>query len=171
MRPFLICILFSALGLMSCSSQKHLEEDPPFTVEDPIVQYWVGGREESGSGMLFQARWSPLDPSSIHVDSLFFRGRVLKLEVEDSETGFRLIASRTYKKVEKPDIIMHADPMQEVGNQPPMPLSSGDVFPFELEPDEAVISYIRKSDGKRFYTKIKGISEKADKIFPTRPEN
>jgi hypothetical protein len=170
MKVYIGTILF-ILGLMSCSSQKSLESHPPFTVERPTVQYWQGGREESGSGMRFRARWNPKDPSSVEVDSLFFRGRVYKLEVSDSETGFLLEASRTETPLEKADMIMHADSTREIGNQPPKPLPAALSFPFELKPDEAVISYILKADGQKYYTKITGIAEKASRIYPGRPQH
>ena len=157
------------LGLMSCSSQKKLTTSPPFTVERPTVEYWVGGREESGSGMRFQARWNPVDPASIEVDSLFFRGKSYKLQVADTETGFLLTASRGTGRLEKPDIIMHADSTREVGNQPPKLPSPPGEFPFDLKPDEAVISYIERGEGKTYYTKITGVVEKSSRIYPGRP--
>jgi len=170
MKAFFGTVLL-VLGLMSCSSQKPLESQPPFSVEGPTVQYWEGGREESGFGMKFRARWNPKDPSAIKVDSLFFRGQVYKLEVADSETGFILQASRTENPLEKPDIIMHADSTREIGNQPPKPLPSPEVFPFDLQPDEAVISYIHKAEGQKYYTKITGIVEKPARIYPGRPKH
>ena len=156
---------------MSCSSQKTLESQPPFSVQRPTVQYWEGGREESGFGMKFRARWNPEDPSAIQVDSLFFRGNRYKLEVTDSETGFILQASRSKSPLEKPDIIMHADSTREIGNQPPKLLPSPEVSPFDLQPDEAVISYILKAEGKIYYAKITGIVDKPSRIYPGRPEH
>ncbi len=165
----LAAVFFFTIGLMSCSSQKSLEKDPPFTVERPTVQYWTGGREESGHGMEFQARFNPVDPAAMGVDSLYFRGHILGLEVSETETGFLLKASYAQSGWEKPDMIMDADSIRQVGNQPPMPLPPMP-FPFELEPDEAVISYHLKADpGKKYYTKIGGVVELAPRIFPGRP--
>ena len=170
MKVYIGTILF-VLGLMSCSSQKSLQSNPPFSVERPTVQYWQGGREESGSGIRFRARWNPIDPSSIEIDSLFFRGRIYKLEVSDSETGFIIEASRTETPLGKADIIMHADSTREIGNQPPKPLPSARDFPFELQADEAVISYFLKGDSQKYYTKITGVVEKASRIYPGRPQH
>ncbi|MEJ2583934.1 MAG: hypothetical protein P8Z38_02465 [Robiginitalea sp.] len=170
MKAFAGTFLF-VLGLMSCSSQKTFENSPPFSVERPTVQYWEGGRAQSGFGMEFRARWNPEDPSSIQIDSLFFRGKVYKLEVTESETGFILQASRAHIPLEKPDITMHADSTKEIGNQPPGPLPSLRQFPFELKPDEAVISYILKADRRKYYTKITGVVEKASRIYPGRPQH
>ena len=170
MKAFFGTVLL-ILGLMSCSSQKTIETQPPFSVERPTVQYWEGGREESGYGMQFRARWNPVDPSAIQVDSLFFRGGIYKLEVTDSETGFILQASRSESPRDKPDIIMHADSTREIGNQPPKPLPSPEAFPFNLKPDEAVISYMLGAEGKKYYAKITGIVEKPSRIYPGRPKH
>ena len=168
MRGYNLGILIAAVGIMSCSSQKSLESNPPFTVDSPFVEYWTGGREESGTGMRFQARWTPVDPSAIDVDSLFFRGRMLKLKVTDTETGFLLTASYRQHPSDKPDYVMHADSLKEVGNQPPMPLPDLRQFPFELEKDEAVISYLDKRDGEKYYARISGVLEKSPQVNPRR---
>jgi hypothetical protein len=170
MRALLITLFVSSLGFMSCSSQKSLQGNPPFTVERPTVQYWSGGREESGTGMRFEARWNPRDPSAVRVDSLFFRGRILKLEVRDTETGFLLVGSHATPGVSKPDYIMHADSTMEVGNQPPQPLPPLKNFPFDLNPDEAVLSYFVEGDAEKQYTKISGVREKQSRDYPGRQE-
>ena len=171
MRAINLGFLLAAIGVMSCSSQKSLESDPPFTVARPVVEYWAGGREPGGSGMRFEARWNPRDPSAITVDSLFFRGRVMKAEVVDSETGFLLKASYTDSPLEKPDYIMHADSLREVGNQPPAPLPALREFPFELQADEAVVSYTDHTDGKKHYARIGGVVEKSPRIYPGRTKH
>ena len=90
---FYFGLLLTFIGLMSCSSQPKIQTEAPFTVERPTVEYWVGGREESGTQMRFEARWNPIDPSSITLDSLYFRGRVMKAESQESETGFTITAT------------------------------------------------------------------------------
>ena len=168
MRALLITLIISSLGFMSCSSQKSLEPDPPFTVERATVQYWTGGREESGNGMEFRARWNPRDPSAIQVDSLFFRGHMLKLEVSETETGFLLVADQSQSRMDKPDYIMHADSTREVGNQPPKNFPELKSFPFDLKPDEAVVSYLILPEGKKYYTRISGVRDKPSKTYPGR---
>ena len=48
MKAFFGTVLL-ILGLMSCSSQRTLESQPPFSVERPTVQYWEGAVDVSGS--------------------------------------------------------------------------------------------------------------------------
>lgn len=170
MRAYVICTLLATTGIMSCSSQKSLESNPPFTVIQPVVEYWSGGREESGYGMRFEARWNPADPSAVAVDSLFFRGRMLKLQVTDTETGFLLTGNHTQPRPDKADYIMHGDSLKEVGNQPPLPLPSDRAFPFDLKEDEAVISYRIKGDGRKYYTRISGVREKRSRINPGKQQ-
>jgi len=171
MRPsFYFGLLLSFIGLMSCSSQPKIQTEAPFTVERPTVEYWVGGREESGTQMRFEARWNPIDPSSITLDSLYFRGRVMKAESQESETGFTITATFIENKP-KPDIIMHADGRREVGNQPPKSLTPGKAFPFDLGTDEAVISYFEGEAPDKRYYKISGVAEKQGRISPGRTKN
>jgi hypothetical protein len=131
----------------------------------------MGGREESGTEMRFQARWNPIDPSAITPDSLYFRGRVLKLEQKESETGFLITGTYTESGFGKSDYIMHADSLQEIGNQPRGFLTSASHFPFELKADEAIISYREKSSVKQRYYKIRGVVEKQGRISSDRTKN
>ncbi len=169
-RHTAIFIVLTAAGLAGCASQQRFQEEPPFTVSEQQVRPWTGGRAESGSGMRLSMRWNPHDPEAYRPDSLYFRGRVLSPVIEDSETGMLLTASYELVAPEKPDMVMHADPKEEVGNQPPAPLPDGKAFPFALEPDEAVLSYVRLSDGTRYYYKITGIAQKPVRAYPSRPQ-
>jgi len=128
---FYFGVLLSFMGLMSCSSQPKIQSEAPFTVERPTVEYWEGGREESGTEMRFEARWNPIDPSSITLDSLYFRGRVMKAASKETETGFTITAIFIENKPDT-DMIMHADGRREVGSQPPKPLTPDKTFPFDL---------------------------------------
>ena len=167
---FYFGLLLSFMGLMSCSSQPKIQTEAPFTVERPTVEYWVGGREESGTQMRFEARWNPIDPSSITLDSLYFRGRVMKAESQETETGFTITATFIENKPES-DMIMHADGRREVGNQPPKPLTPRKTFPFDLAMDEAVLSYFDGKASAKQYYKISGVIEKQGRISPGRTKN
>ena len=171
MKKTIYILFIGLLGIAACTSQKSLVSEPPFTVDSPSLQYWSGGMERSGRGMNFAARWNPFDPEAIVVDSLFVRGRIMKLEVLETETGFKLEASYKDAQTGPTDIIMHADSTKEVGNQLPRPLPDIRKFPFKLKPDEAVMSYLVKSDGKKYYYKIRGVKEKPTTLYPGRQKN
>lgn len=171
MRKHLYILFVGLLGIAACTSQKALVSEPPFSVDRPSLQYWSGGMERSGRGLNFSARWNPYDPEAIAVDSLYLRGRMMKLQVVETETGFKLEASYRDTPAEPTDIIMHADSTKEVGNQLPRPLPNTRKFPFKLDPDEAVMSYVFQSDGKKYFYKIEGIKEKPTTLYPGKQKN
>ena len=170
MRPLTYAALLTVFGFAGCASQKQFEENPPFVVSDPMVQIIAAGREESGGVMTeISFRWTAETPLEIEPDSLYFRGRVLRPVLTDTETGVVLSARYPSVGLERPDLTMHADSLREVGNQPPAPLPDGHRFPFELKRDEAVLSYRMKAEpGRRFY-RITGIVEKPGRAMPARP--
>ena len=159
------------IGLMSCASQNTFQTDPPFSISEAKAQNWAAGREEGGAGTKLSMRWNPYEPGAYTADTLYFRGRALVPEVEDTETGMKLVASYRHLQRKDTDMVMSADSIQEVGNQPPMPLEGMDTIPFELKGDEAVLVYSRVSDGQRFYYKIEGIKQMPARTYPSRPQN
>jgi len=159
----MVVILF---GMSGCSSQKKLVEQAPFSVEKPTCTPFDGGVEASGSGFILQLPISMQTDEEITFEKVFFRGHILDPEWI-TEDGKRFLQCRYLRKsMEKPDIIMHDDPMMEVGNQPPGAIIEKEEFPFELKPEEAVIAYQHK--GKTVYTKISSIKDKSPLIFPGR---
>jgi hypothetical protein len=170
MKSFTYAALLTAFGFAGCASQKQFEENPPFVVSDPTVQMMAAGREESGGVMTeVSFRWTPAERMGIEIDSLYFRGRVLKPILTDTETGMVLSARYPSVSLEKPDLTMHADSLREVGNQPPAPLPGRHPFPFELKRDEAVLSYRIKAEPGRWFYRITGIVEKPGRALPARP--
>lgn len=148
----MFALLFSLSG---CSSQKKLVDNPPFEMGDATCQRWVGGRAESGSGILLNIPVNEAMPGNTQLQQAFFRGMVADLKMEEKEGQMVATANFLNKQEEKPDMVMHADPKKEVGNKPP---KLKDEFPFELEADECVVSY--SEGGKTKYVKINGIKEK-----------
>lgn len=164
----LIVTIFSLYG---CSSQKKFAIAPPFSINNPSYQQYAGGREESGTGFILQFPVDLEDGNEIEFLEVFFRGNVLKAELEEQGENLRIICNhRDADEAEKPDIIMHSDPKKEVGNQPPGSISKKNKdFPFELKKDEAVISYKNiagdPKKSKITYFKITGIKTKPSLIY------
>lgn len=169
MRTKAFAALLATLGAAGCASQKQFEENPPFVVSDPTVQIVAAGKEEGGVLTELSFRFTAADPQKIEPDSLYFRGRVLKPSLTDTETGVVMSARYAEVGLIKPDLTMHADSLREVGNQPPAPLPDTRPFPFELKRDEAVLSYRLKAEPGRRYYRISGIVEKPARIMPSRP--
>ena len=166
MKQMMATLIVLTLGLSGCSSQKKLSEEAPFVVKDAVCQTWVGGREESGKGMEVRLDLSSISEDQVELHQLFFRGRVADITISTSEKG--TMATCNFIEQEK-QISMHSDPMKEVGNQPPRMKSAEEKkFPFELGPDEAVISY-REGDHVRYY-KITGVVEKPGRAYLGREQ-
>ena len=154
------------LGMLtSCSSQKSLQGSAPFEIGSGYCQESYGGRAASGSEMLVKIPVANLD--GYRVNSIFFRGQQAYVKVLDEDGQKYIVANLKAKKAKAPkDMIAHADPKQEVGNTPNTKSSVVD-FPFELNYDEAVLSYY-KGDVIN-YVKVTGIKHKQAIMYPSKP--
>lgn len=156
-----LLVLFS---FSNCANGKKLQEDAPVAIDVEQAYYttWTGGVRTAGSGYNL---FIPLKPNSqIQLDSAFFRGRKAVIEKVDSEAG--LFVAR-FKNPSKKDIIMHADPKEEYGNEPPVILEK---LPFELEEDEAVVKYSK--NGNSNYFRIKEVKKKeSGEVKIKNPQN
>lgn len=163
-----IIIVVLCFGLTSCSSQKTLQPDAPFEIGKATVQEWLGGREESGTGYLVSVPVS-LITKEVRFQELYYKGQIVQVTTENKEEGF-LVQANFVNAPNKSDLVMHSDSLKEVGNQPP-PIrgKSTPDFPFELTPNEAVLSYVVKNRVK--YVKISGVKEKPALIYSTKPKN
>ena len=173
MKKTAIILTSFIFGLFGCNSQKKLASDVPFTIEKPSCQQYAAGREEGGTGFVLRIPIATMATADLSFMEVYFRGHVLPSEMVKEATGMVLLCEfknpATYKK---PDIIMHADTKQEIGNQPPMMITKkGKEFPFKLAPDEAVISFVEKDSNKVTYYKISGIKDKEPQMYLTRPKN
>lgn len=166
MKYLMSALLIFTLGLSGCSSQKKLTDVAPFEIKEAVCQTWVGGREESGSGMEVKIALEGISEADVDLNQLYFRGRVGDVSLFTTEQGKTAIC--TFTDQEK-DISMHSDPTKEVGNQPPRIRSAEEIeFPFELEQDEAVISYME--GGRMRYFKITGVVEKPGRAYLGREQ-
>ncbi|MGJ8731889.1 MAG: hypothetical protein ACSHW4_02055 [Cellulophaga sp.] len=164
MKNSIFSILLVLGMLSSCSSQKNLVDSAPFEIGTAYCQDWYGGKEESGAGVEVKIPVANLD--GYRVNSLFFRGQQSYVKIQDEEGQKFVVATMLAKKAMPPkDMVMHADPKEEVGNSPATKELQKD-FPFELAYDEAVLSYY-KGDVIN-YVKITGIKHKQALIYPTR---
>lgn len=155
MKILIGTILVMTFSLSGCSSQKKLVKNPPFEMGQAMCQSWVGGRPEGGSGIKLEVPISNLPSEASMMQKAYFRGKIANLKLEDREEGKIAIANFMNESAKKADIIMHADSREEVGNQPP---KLKEEFPFELSPDQCVVSYL---DGDKVkYFKIEGVKEK-----------
>ncbi|MGY8914440.1 MAG: hypothetical protein ACKVJF_05065 [Flavobacteriales bacterium] len=168
MKSIKINILILCIGLTSCSSQKKLQTEVPFDIGMATVQEWMGGKEESGTGYLVTVPILTIT-KDVSFQEIYYHGQVAQVTADTNGEGF-MVKGNFVRASHKSDLIMHADSKKEVGNQPPS-MQEGPIkdFPFDLEPEEAVLSYIVKNRVK--YVKISGIKEKTPLIYSSKPKN
>lgn len=160
MKTITYMIIVLALSFSGCSSQKKMVTEPPFTLGEATCERWVGGRAETGSGMLLEIPILSENLDAMKLQQAYFRGMIADITMENGDKGWVAKANFRKQNAEKPDMVMHSDGKQEVGNQPP---KLQDKFPFELENNECVISFL-VGESLKFY-KVEGIKELQQKIY------
>lgn len=147
MRHWIYSLSIILVSLTSCSSQKKLVTEAPFSVNGPSCQTWVGGSADSGSGITLTLPVGIGTSADLAFTEVFFRGQVTEASFE--KTNDKTIATCKYDKTSTEKIEM----------------------PFELKQDEAVIGYTENGSKKTKYTKISGVKEKQPLIYPSQPKN
>jgi hypothetical protein len=159
---FLILMLSILASFSQCSSANNLQKNAPLELTQVYFQKWIAGVEGGGSGLNI---FIPVTDNSIILDSVYFRGKVAKLELKQQDSMFyvgRFISDFNTKK----DFIMSNEPYAEYGNE--MPKTSIRI-PFELKDDACVISYKKGKTTK--YFKVVNIIEKDLIPYPSAPPN
>jgi len=150
----LLILPISILVIMSftqCSSAQ-FDKKAPATITASFFQDWVGGRPGS-KGTLVTIKLNAPN-KKMAFDSLYFKGKAVKIESNNIKN--ELILTGNFMVLTKPnDMVVHADPKEEFGNTPP---KLGVKIPFELEEDQAVISYSIRN--KTRYFKIENIKKR-----------
>ena len=143
------------MSFTQCSSAQ-LDKKVPVTITEAFYQDWVGGRPGS-KGTLVSIKLHNPD-TKMTFDSIYFNNKAVKLQSNLIKNELTLKGN--FMVITKPnDMIMHADSTKEFGNTAPKLASK---VPFELEKDEAVISYMI-NDKKRYF-KVENI-KKAKTLF------
>lgn len=155
------CILCLVIG---CSTQYGLRSSAPFKIGKTSCSLLEKGVNEDQD---FDLTLELLPPANkeITFNNIFFRNKVLSVDLVKVD-GINVLEAeyRQDQELSKSDLIMHADPLKEVGNQPPGKINSKKAkYPFKLKESEAVISYSYiTSDSKSsdlYYYKVSGIKE------------
>lgn len=155
----LFMLLYACAGGKSNNSNYIIEQHPPFTFGDVFYQDWVAGIKEGGSGTNLHVSFASFTEDVVILD-IFFRNKIVKAQrspqYRNSYVGY-------FKNEMQPDVIMDIDPAKEAQNTPPI------VFPFDLNHDEAVLSYLHGDQIK--YVKITEIRREEMLAYPsTKPK-
>ncbi len=142
--------IIAAMSFANCANGKQLQEKPPLNLQQTYYTTWVGGTKGAGSGLNLFIPVIPAQDAEIELDSVYFRGKSAELQTKPEDGNLYIAYFKTSDNSRKaPDLVMSSDPNEEYGNQPPEIIGN---FPFNLEHNEAVISF--RKNGKRDYYKI-----------------
>ena len=157
-----IGIIILSIFLSSCGGSKTdnskytLTENPPFSIEEVFSQKWMAGVKEGGSGTNIYITLKNLEPGTL-INEIYFRNK--KTTAEEKNT----LIFVGYFKNDQQDIIMDSDATKEANNTPPQK------SPFQLEENEAVLSYTYK--GIVYYYRIFNIEKKEVIAYPSSNPN
>ena len=161
-------LLFSLTAILpliffaSCSSTKTLtlQDEAPVDIYEYYYQTWVAGAPGGGSSINFSLALNSV-PNDIILKDLYFMSMKTSLDQgQQAPTVFTGIFKTTVNQPN--DITMDADPKKEYGNEAPD--IKKEVIPFDLNNDEAVISYMK--DGKEYYYKLIHVEERPTRMAP-----
>lgn len=140
---FMACI-FTLVLFSSCMSNKGLQDRAPAQFNEVYYTY-------DSNGIELNIPVSSIQNEQISLDAVYFHGMKSNLEKSESQPNLYVANFRMGSK----DMVMHEDPKEEYGNQPPqMPEES----PFSIDKDEAILVFTQ--DDKIKYYMLTGIVEK-----------
>jgi len=163
MKLFKITLTILLLVAFSCcSSRKEISTQLPYEVESIYFQKWIGGQEQTGSGINFYITFKNPLPQNTKLEKLYFQNKEGVFEPE-SDLNY---VGRIFSKPQNQDLIMDGDSQKEYSNQAPEITKPK----FELQSNEAVLEF--RTSNKIDYFKVVGIKEKELLAYPsTRPRN
>jgi hypothetical protein len=150
----IFAILITILLHSECASAK-IEKNPPFTITSAIYNNWFGS-QPGNRGINVTITHTYLYP--VKFDSIYFSKKITNLESTKTKEKKMIIAN--FVSSVRPDIILDVNSSKEINNPAPRIKK----FPFELNQNEAIISYILK--GKTKYFKVKSIKKGKSVFYP-----
>lgn len=155
---FLIVMLILMASFSQCSIAQKLQKTAPTQFGDVYCQKWVAGVRGGGSGLNL---FIPVGDSSVQLDSAYFRGKPIKLEVRETTKGLLYVGRFKTDLNSQKDLILSSDPNQEYANK--LPTIEVNI-PFELKDDECVVTY-KQGDKTRYY-KISKVKQQEPLNYP-----
>lgn len=162
---FSITLLFLSTSVTKCSSAQKLESVPPLDFGEVYYQKRAQAVRDLESSLTIFIPIKGELKNNIELDSVYFKSRSAKLMTTD-KTPNVYYGRFVIKPKMAEDIILSSDMSEEQQNKVIM---DNPKIPFELLPNQCVISY--QQDGKTKYFKISNIKEKRLKDVPMAPNN
>lgn len=152
----IIMLSFSNCGNSKTQVETYtFEQYPPFTIGEVYSQEWVAGVRGGGSGTNLHITFNKLI-EDILIKDIYFQKQIVKSQ---RSTKYKYQYIGYFKSEMNRDIIMDINPINEAQNTPLK------YFPFKLEDNEAVISYLYKEE--IHYFMIVKIKRKPMLNYPT----
>ena len=157
----LIALSLLTLSMSQCkSTNKALEENTPFNIQEAYFQSWIAGVEGGGSGINVFIPVTNLE-EGVSLEFIYFRNNKAKLEVKPQNTSLYIGYFLTEGNTRKADMIMSGNGLDEYGNE--VPKVQKDI-PFELKANEAIIEYNHNGEVK--YMKV-NLEERESVAYPS----
>lgn len=159
---FFLTLFFIVIVVSHCSSAQKLQTSLPLKIGDVYYQNWISGVNQGGSGTNIYIQITS-NTKQIELDSVYFQGKVAKLEVTN-----KILAIGRFKSNinSKKDIVMSNEPYAEYGNKVPTLTKK---TPFDLKENQCIISY--KEGNKIKYFMIDNVRKKELLPYPSAPNN
>lgn len=143
-------IALLSIALFGCGASKlKAQNEHPFKVLEATYVNNIGEQSDTAKTTIKIS----IDNKEIQLDSVYFRNHKASLKHKESNENSLFMGSFTTSTTLH-DYILHRDSQQEFGNKPPMAKAK---LPFELNGNEAVVSYFYKD--KINYCKILEVKE------------
>ena len=158
----LFLMLFMISNFSQCRSLQKIEKELPIEIGEVYYQHWIAGVKGGGSGdNLFIPVVS--NKNNIILDSVYFKGKQVKLELKNNSMYVGRFASKINRKQ---DIILSNEPYAEYGNPvPEVPKK----IPFDLRESECIVTF-QEGNETRYY-KISNITKRESEKHPHTPLN
>ncbi len=166
--PFIFFIIFFStlvfVGFSQCNTpKKAMKITKTITLQERnatqvYYQHWVAGVQGGGSGVNLVISKKVLD--NIKPIKIYFRNKTALVE----EKQFDYVARYKGTVNQINDYNMSANPKEEYGNTA---AKNTENFPFQLQENEAIISYLQNNTTK--YLKLTNITEKEMLAYPSAP--
>ena len=158
-------ILFLVIFLTQNCNPKAIAIEPqekiPAEIMEVYFQKWVGGQEQTGSGINFYIQFQTTLPKDVELKKVYFQNNETNFEQQEKTT---FVAHLILKP--KSDITLDADSKNEYGNKAPEIKNNK----LDIQSNEAVLEFVR--NGKAIKIKIKNVKEKKIIAYPSnRPGN
>lgn len=155
-------VLVFLLLLVGCSSLKKLETSAPFTLGEVYAQKWMVQDNLKDSGYEVVIPIMSLDENEAVLQNLYHKGKMVDLSIELRDIGMIALAEYNKEDLLTKDFLV---PDTSKKRKKKATKTQMEIFPFELQETEAVLSYLQNDKVK--YVKLAGIRQNPAVVYPS----